>query len=79
MAVHADDLRREAMTLSEEARAGLAADLLSSLGDSGEGVDVATAEWDAEMLRRAEAVEAGEVATESWKDVRERLLAKRSV
>jgi len=78
MAMKAEDLLREALSLPDDERAGLAAELLASLDEAGDDPDVVEAEWAAEIQRRVDAVEAGEVSAKSWESVRERLLAKRS-
>jgi putative addiction module component (TIGR02574 family) len=61
----------DALRLDDEARAELAAELLASL-DGPADADAAEA-WDAEIDRRIEAIEAGQLALESWDDVRRRI------
>jgi putative addiction module component (TIGR02574 family) len=61
----------DALRLDDAARAELAAELLASL-DGPADPDAAQA-WDAEIDRRIEAIEAGEIALEPWDDVRRRI------
>lgn len=61
----------DALRLDEDARAELAAELLASL-DGPPDADAAAA-WDAEIERRIEAIEAGQIALEPWDDLRRRI------
>ena len=61
----------DALRLAPDARAELAAELLASL-DGPEDRD-AQAEWNAEIDRRIEAIEAGTSALEPWDDVKHRI------
>lgn len=61
----------DALRLDEDARAELAAELLASL-DGPPDADAAAA-WDAEIERRVEAIEAGQIALEPWDDLRRRI------
>lgn len=74
MAMKSDDLRREALALSDGERAALAADLLASLdepaGDDGETVRLA---WAQEIERRAARAMTGESSAEPWETVRQRI------
>lgn len=73
-------LRNELLALPTEDRAVLAAELLASL--DGEVSDADPAEidraWGDEMVRRSEQIAAGEVATLSWSEVLEQVVARRS-
>ena len=64
----------EALRLSEPDRAALVDALLESLEPAADA-QVETA-WRAEIRRRIEEVESGEVETVPWPEVRERLFAK---
>jgi hypothetical protein len=74
MTDHAQSLLREALSLSEEERAGLIAELLISLEGPAEG-DAAVVEqaWATELERRARRVLAGEASGEEWGQVRDRV------
>jgi len=64
-------LLEEALRLPEHERAKIAARLLESLDEEAQSdVDAA---WAAEIERRCAAVDAGEVRTSDWKDVRARI------
>ena len=64
-------LLADALRLSEEARAELAAELLASL-DGPADTDARSA-WEAEIGRRIAAIESGDMPLESWDDVRLRV------
>jgi putative addiction module component (TIGR02574 family) len=64
-------LLEQALTLPEHERAKIAARLLESL-DQKVQIDVDAA-WAAEIERRCAAVDAGELQTSDWKDVRARI------
>jgi putative addiction module component (TIGR02574 family) len=61
----------QALRLPEHERAKIAARLLESLDETAQS-DVDEA-WAAEIERRCAAVDAGELQTSDWKDVRERI------
>ena len=61
----------DALRLDAQARAELAAELLASL--AGPADPDAEAAWDAEIDRRAAAIEAGTVRLESWDSVKRRI------
>ena len=67
----AEALLADALRLSPEVRAELAAELLASL-DGPADPDAETA-WAAEIERRVDAIEAGAVALEPWEDVKRRI------
>ena len=69
-----EDLRREALALSDVERADLAAELLISL-EKPESADhvQARSEWATEIERRARRVMAGGASSQSWPTVRQRL------
>lgn len=74
MTDYAQSLLREALSLSEEERADLVAELLVSL--EGPSVDdAATVEhaWADELERRAREALAGEAHGEAWSQVRDRV------
>lgn len=64
----AEALLADALRLSPEVRAELAAELLASL-DGPADPDAETA-WAAEIERRVDAIEAGSVALEPWDEVK---------
>lgn len=67
----ANDLLRSALRLPRRGRARVAAELLASLaGIPDEGVETA---WDAELERRIEQVDQGEVHLLDWNDVKDRI------
>jgi len=67
----AEQLLRQALSLSEQDRASLAGALIESLHAE---VDPDTTEaWDAEISRRVKELEAHAVETIPWSSVRERL------
>ena len=68
----AQELLREALNLSPDERADMAAGLLASLGDVEGNADEIEAAWAAEIERRARRVLAQESAGVQWKDVRQR-------
>jgi len=61
----------DALRLDADARAELAAELLASL-DGPADAD-AEAAWDAEIERRIEAIESGEIRLEPWESVKRRI------
>ena len=73
---HAEAVLQEALTLPEEERAEIAGVLLGSLEPTPE-VDVETA-WRQEVAVRVAALEAGDVQTTPWEEIRDRFLARRS-
>jgi len=75
MSDRAQTLLREALKLSPEERADVAAELLASLDDSdAEDPAAVPAAWAAEIERRAQRVLSGESAGEPWEDVRHRIV-----
>ena len=61
----------DALRLDADARAELVAELLASL-DGPADVD-AEAAWDAEIERRVQAIESGEIGLEPWESVKRRI------
>jgi putative addiction module component (TIGR02574 family) len=74
MSGHAKTVLREALSLPEEERAEIAGALLESLEPAPEA-DVET-EWRREVAARVAALDAGDVETIPWEDIRERYLAR---
>jgi putative addiction module component (TIGR02574 family) len=72
----AETLLQEALSLPGNERAEIAGALLESL-EPMPGVDVETA-WRQEVADRVTALEAGEVKTTSWEEIRDQLLARLS-
>src|SRR5262249_17252862 len=64
-------LLADALRLSPEVRAELAAELLASL--HGPADPEAEAGWAAEIERRVDAIESGSVSLEPWEDVKRRI------
>lgn len=76
MTRNAETVLREALTLPEKERAEIAGALLESLEPAREaGVEAA---WRQEVAARVAALEAGEVETTPWEEVRQGLLARLS-
>jgi len=74
MSDRAQALLREALTLSPDERADVAAELLASLDDSTvEEPAAVQAAWAREIERRARRVLAGDSAGEPWESVRDRI------
>ena len=67
----AEALLADALRLSREVRAELAAELLASL--DGPADPDAEAAWAAEIERRVDAIEAGTLTLEPWEDVKRRI------
>jgi putative addiction module component (TIGR02574 family) len=73
MAQNLSEVLKQAMALPSEARAALAGALLESLDET---VDAgAEAEWDREIARRIEDLDAGRVRTISWAEARRQIAA----
>ena len=68
------NLRREALNLSREERAGLARELIESLDAVRD--DDAERAWLDEAERRAGEVDSGDAKVEDWVEVRERIAMK---
>jgi len=67
---------REALALSEDDRAGLAAELLASLPPPPGILEVDSDEWLGEIERRARSVASGDAQLEDWETVENRIRAK---
>jgi putative addiction module component (TIGR02574 family) len=73
MAQDITEVLKQAMTLPIEARAALAGALLDSLDET---VDVSVeAEWDREIARRIEEIDAGKVKPIAWAEARRQIAA----
>ena len=72
MTTDVKQLLHEALKLSTDDRAELAAELLATLDESADAGDVDSA-WASEIERRARRVLAGESSGTPWEEVRERL------
>ena len=70
----ADKLLQDAMGLSEQERAEIAARLIESLDvvSDGEAAEVEVS-WTAEIERRCAALDAGKTGTTDWEDVRRQI------
>jgi putative addiction module component (TIGR02574 family) len=77
MTAIADRVLQDALRLSEEERAGIAARLIESLdvGPEGETAEVEAA-WAAEIERRCAALDAGTTSTTSWDELRRQIKAE---
>lgn len=77
MSLRVQEVLRDALTLSVEERADVAAELLASL-DEAPPDDPAEVEaaWAREIERRARRVMSGESAGEPWEDVRARVVRR---
>lgn len=73
MTSQAEKLFEDAMSLPPESRAALAGSLLSSL-EPGADEDAATA-WRAEVARRLEEIDSGQVQAVSWEEARPRIFS----
>lgn len=76
MTRHAEDVLQDALTLPEGDRAEIAGALLESLEPTAE-IDIEKA-WRQEVAARVAALDAGEVETIPWDEVRNSLLARLS-
>jgi putative addiction module component (TIGR02574 family) len=76
MRQQAEIVLQEALTLAEQERAEIAGALLESL-EPGPEVDVETA-WRQEVAARVVALEAGEVETSPWEEIRDRFMTRLS-
>jgi putative addiction module component (TIGR02574 family) len=75
MSDRAQTLLREALSLSPDERADVAAELLASLDEpASEDPAAVQAAWATEIERRAQRVLSGESAGEAWEDVRNRIV-----
>lgn len=74
MTDHVQTLLREALSLSEQERADLVAELLVSLEGPAEGGNAAVdPAWAEELERRARRVLAGGASGEDWGEIRDRV------
>lgn len=74
MTDHAQTLLREALSLTEQERADLVAELLVSLEGPAEDDEVAVEQaWAEALERRARRVLVGETSGEDWDEVRDRV------
>lgn len=72
MTQRAEQVLHDALALPEEDRAGVAYELLESLGPVSSGLELDDAAWLAEIERRARAALAGDPGL-SWEDVKTRV------
>jgi putative addiction module component (TIGR02574 family) len=76
MRPHAETVLQKALTLAEQERAEIAGALLESLEPEPEaGVEAA---WRQEVAARVAALDAGEVETTPWEEIRDGFLARLS-
>ena len=69
---------REALALPDSDRAGIAAELLASLPEPANGVDIDSDEWVREIEHRALGILSGETVPEDWDSVEQRILGNLS-
>jgi putative addiction module component (TIGR02574 family) len=74
MTERAQELLRQALVLSVEQRAEIAAELLASLDEKADDPAEVEAAWAAEIERRARRVLSGESTGERWDEIRRRIL-----
>jgi putative addiction module component (TIGR02574 family) len=67
---NAKKLLEEALELSDESRAELAAALIESLDEPGDSADEVESSWSAEIERRIKDVESGAVKPIPWEEAR---------
>jgi hypothetical protein len=79
MSIDPSKLREEVMRLPVDARARLAAELLTSLDDSSDEIspDEHEAAWDAALAERLRRIDTGEVETVPWSEARKRIVRSR--
>lgn len=77
MKPQAENLLSEALTLATQERAEIAGALLNSLEESEPEADVEAA-WRQEVTARVSALDAGEVETTPWQEIRDGFLARLS-
>jgi putative addiction module component (TIGR02574 family) len=79
MSSSVEELRSEALALSESERAGLIIDLLDSLDDRpvDDDHDELTRIWAEETARRAAQIDSGEATVHTWDNVLERVAETR--
>lgn len=70
-------LLNEALTLTTDERAEIAAELLASLDEAAASDAELDAVWVAEMSARSKQLASGEVATETWDDILRRVAEDR--
>lgn len=77
MTATADRVLQDALGLSEQERAEIAARLIESLDAAHDGEAAAVEEaWAAEIERRCAALDAGTTGTTDWKDVQRQIKAE---
>jgi putative addiction module component (TIGR02574 family) len=76
MTLRALELLREALTLSDQERAGLATSLIDSLDTNVD--ERAESAWNWEITRRIEDLDSGQAKTVPWEEVQRQISAKLS-
>jgi len=76
MSDRAQEVLREALTLTPAERADVAAELLASLDEPMQDPTEVEEAWAAEIERRARRVLAGESVGQPWEDVRDRIVRR---
>jgi putative addiction module component (TIGR02574 family) len=75
MTTQSEQVLQTALALPETERAEIAASLISSLDEQAD--EAADAAWDAEIKRRLESIDRGEVQLVPWDDVMQELRGRR--
>jgi Putative addiction module component len=73
MTTSADSVLREALSLPDDDRADIAAELLASLDEATDDPETVQTLWGEELEERTKRVLSGQVAEEDWATVRRRI------
>jgi len=73
MAARAHTVLQEALSLPDDDRADIAAELLASLDETVDDPETVQTLWGEELEKRAKRVLSGQVAGEDWETVRQRI------
>ena len=73
MTAHARTVLREALSLPDDDRADIAAQLLASLDETVDDPETVQMLWGEELEKRTRRILSGQVAEEDWKTVRQRI------
>ena len=73
MTTSADSVLREALSLPDDDRADIAAELLASLDDAVDDPETVETLWGEELEERTKRVLSGQVPEEDWATVRQRI------
>jgi Putative addiction module component len=73
MTAHARTVLQEALSLPDDDRADIAAELLASLDETVDDPETVQTLWGEELEKRTRRVLSGQVAEEDWQTVRQRI------